>query len=102
MLDHWFSHLFAEDARDLHIVDSVDLGHYDFDDVTVVKNRHGYHVVSTSHEEMAQYDDVVSTSHEEMAQYDAGPFATYEEALRYVPKEHREHFAQTEPSNAPR
>ncbi len=95
MLDHWFSHLFDADARDLSIVDSVDLGgDYDFDDVTVVKNRHGYHVVSTS--------GCSCPSHEEMAQYDAGPFATYEEALRYVPKEHREHFAQTEPSNAPR
>ncbi len=36
MLDHWFSHLFAEDARDLRIVDAVDLG----GDVTVVKNQH--------------------------------------------------------------
>ena len=26
MLDHWFSHLFDEDARDLSIVDSADLG----------------------------------------------------------------------------
>jgi hypothetical protein len=89
MSKHWSSSL-EEIKDDVSLIHEIDLGYsYEFDIVAIVKDRNGYHVVSTSGCSCPSYEDV--------ARYDSGPFETLEKAYDFIPASHRvEEFADLE------